>query len=72
MGRGESLPIPKLGWRTEPPPESEIASWLKALAPRNIGTSRRKLLAAHVVGWRWRLSAPAVLSKRLAQRRTCW
>ncbi len=71
--RGTSLPMPPKGWQPELPPRDDmIREWIKPLAPTYLGASRRKLLAAQIVGWRWGLSASAVLSKRLAWDRTEW
>jgi len=70
---GTSLQLLRNGWRSTLPDTPEIRKWIMKLAPRNLGASRRKLLAARIVAWRWRLtSADAVLSKRIAQRRTRW
>jgi hypothetical protein len=57
------------------PKEEVIRGWIAALRSPRAGikrVGRHTRLAAEIVGWRWRLSANAVLSMRLAQRRTAW
>jgi len=61
--------------KVEVPSKETIREWIVALRSPRAGikrVGRHTRLAAEIVGWRWGLSANAVLSKRLAQRRTCW
>jgi hypothetical protein len=76
----QALPVIKSSLPAQPPKfevpsEQIIRKWIIALEHPRAGikrVGRHTRLAAEIVGWRWGLSATAVLSKRLAQRRTRW
>jgi hypothetical protein len=77
---GRALPLVKSSLAAQPPkvevPSKEtIRVWIAALRSPSAGikrVGRRTRLAAEIVGWRWGLTANAVVSMRRAQHRTCW
>jgi hypothetical protein len=65
----------KQGHADNLPTEAVIRKWIMDLQRPRPGikrVGRHARLAAVIVGWRWGLSANALLSKRLAGRRTAW